>query len=365
MALPPTLEYREVAAAISQPASTEDICTLQNLIGGLTLYNTQGPSIQYRHPIDNQDIVEAVYRWDDRSYTEIFRTGFHPRDPGSTTWEDYYNLERHVNGGGAPGDTSPIDGSVFVSTTRLTNWKPRSLMLTQVVMWGITLIVPSTSINQVEAFIFTIDQCLQINYAPRTTKDFIIKGPMSIGDFFPSLKNSIFATGIDAAFTSSVENEVYIFRSNMYILLNFVSGDIIGGPKKITNGFPSLKKTIFKNAIDAAFASSRDDEAYIFKGDQYALINFASGTTDDYLLHPEKKISLGFPSLEHTVFKDGLDAAFTAKAKNEAYIFKGNYYALINYAPGTTDDHIIHTVSPVSDGFHSLKGIIPRYPCSC
>ncbi|KAM7489043.1 hypothetical protein LguiB_026527 [Lonicera macranthoides] len=499
MALPPTSEYRGVAAAISQPASAEDIHTLQNHITAITIYNRQGPSIQYRDPIDDQDIIEAVYRWDDRSYTEIFRTGFLPRDRGSTYLQDYYNLERHVNGGGAPGDTSPIDGSVFVSTTRLTNWRPR--VTTDMILYRYEIFAPGgidavltlrehnnypnqqeiafvggidphyirtsrpyvvlapgpqsqfptyspqgnriyrnghfnpnpnssgqttqefmnrlrnvscprhdevlvnlvfrinnfTNVrkkdieditspieetyvdpgcnvghyincafnfnNQVEAFIFTTNQCLQINYAPGTTEDFIVKGPMSIGDFFPSLRNTIFATGIDAAFTSSAENEVYIFRSNMYILLNFVSGDIIGGPKKITDGFYSLKNTIFEHGIDAAFASSRDDEAYIFKGDQYALINFAPGTTDDYLLNPPKKITLGFPSLKGTVFEDGLDAAFSAKATNEAYIFKGNSYALINYAPGTTDDYIINSVTPISDGFQSLKGIIPRYPC--
>ncbi|KAM7489066.1 hypothetical protein LguiB_026550 [Lonicera macranthoides] len=215
--------------------------------------------------------------------------------------------------------------------------------------------------NKIEAFIFTADQCLRINYAPGTTDDYIIKGPMSIGDYFPSLKNTIFATGIDAAFTSSVENEAYIFKGDRYILLNFVSGNIIGGPKKITDGFYSLKDTIFEDGIDAAFASSRHNEAYIFRGDQYALINFAPGTTDDYLVHNPKKIIEGFPSLKGTVFQDGLDAAFSAKATNEAYIFKGDTYARINYAPGTTNDYIINIETPISDGFHSLKGIIPSY----
>ncbi|KAM7486056.1 hypothetical protein LguiA_002065 [Lonicera macranthoides] len=416
MAIPPTSEYRGVAAAISQPASAEDIRTLQDHITALTLYNSQGPSIQYRDPTEDQDIVEAVYRWDD---------------------------QRHANGGGAPGDISPVNGSVFVSTTRLTNWRPSvttdmilyryeifapggidavltlrehndypnqqeivfvggidrqyirsarpyvvlapepqsqfptytpqsnriyrngnfnpnpnssgqttqefmnrlrnvkcptrdEVMINLVFTTNNTINVRKRDIedvtspteepyvdpgcnvghyvdcafnfnNQVEAFIFTTDQCLQINYAPATTEDFIIKGPMSI---------------------------VYMFRSNMYILLNFVSGDIIGGPKKITDGFSSLENTIFEHDIDATFASNRDDEAYIFKGNQYALTNFAPGITDDYLLNPPKKITLGFPSLEGIVFQDGLDAAFTAKAKNEAYIFKGNTYALINYAPG-------------------------------
>ncbi|KAM7486063.1 hypothetical protein LguiA_002072 [Lonicera macranthoides] len=366
MALPPTSEYRGVAAAISQPASPGDIHTLQNHITALTLYNRQGPSIQYRDPIEDQDIVEAMYRGDDHSYTEIFKKGFRPRDPSSTTLPYYYNLERHVNGGGAPGETSHVDGSVFFSTTRLTNWRPRvkiNMILyryeifapggidtvltlcehndypnqqkiafvgginrqyiqsfgqtTQAFMnrlrnvrcptseeYMINLVFttnnatnvrksdienitspieepyvdPSCNVghsvdcafnfnNQVEAFIFTVDQCL-INYAPSTTKDFIIKGPMSISDFFPSLRNTIFATGTDATFTSFTKYEVYVFRSNIYMLLNFVTGNTIGRPKKITDGFYSLKNTIFEHDIDPAFASSRCKEAYIFKGDQ-------------------------------------------------------------------------------------------------
>uniref|UniRef100_A0A5B7BS04 Uncharacterized protein n=1 Tax=Davidia involucrata TaxID=16924 RepID=A0A5B7BS04_DAVIN len=217
------------------------------------------------------------------------------------------------------------------------------------------------NLDEEAAFLFTTDQCLQINYAPATT----IKGPLSIGDFFPSLRDTIFASGIDAAFTSSANNEAHLFRSNIYALINFVSGDIIRVPKKITDSFHSLKNTIFENGIDAAFASSRSNEAYIFKGDQYARINFAPGTTDDYFINPPRRITLGFPSFKGTVFQDGLDAAFSAKATNEAYVFKGNTYARINYAPGTTNDYIINHVTPISDGFHSLKDIIPRYPCDC
>ena len=144
-----------------------------------------------------------------------------------------------------------------------------------------------------------------------------------------------------------------------------MSGSIIGGPRKITDGFYSLKDTIFEHGIDAAFASHRCNEAYLFKGDQYARINFAPGTTNDYLRNCPMEITVGFPSLEGTVFQDGIDAAYCAKAKDEAYLFKGDTYALINYAPGTLDDYIIRSVTPISSGFRCLKGIIPRYPCGC
>ncbi|KAM7519775.1 hypothetical protein LguiB_018737 [Lonicera macranthoides] len=486
MALPPTSEYRGVAASIPQPGDSKDIRKVQHITRALISYNKQGPNIEYRDPTDDQDIVEAVYRWDDCPFEEIFRTGFLPQVRGSTSSEDYYNLERHVNGeGGAPTGTPTFDGnSVFISTTRLTNWRPVVPAETIIYQYeifapgGIDTVLtlrennkypnqqeiafpggvarqyirsarpyvvlgaegqnqtykpygnqiyrnerfnpnPNSDVqttqefmnclrnvrcpigeevlidvqkngtiteepyvdpcskvghyvdcafnfkDKVEAFVFTIDQCLHINYAPGSTSDYIINGPMCIGNLFPSLKDTIFASGIDAAFTSSAKDTAYIFRSNIYAVINFVSGNITGGPKKITDGFYSLKNTVFEHGIDAAFASHRCNEAYLFKGNQYVLINFAPGTTDDYLLNPPKNITLGFPSLEGTVFQDGLDAAFSAEEKNEAYIFKGDTYALINYAPGTTNDKIIHTVTPIIDGFHCLKGIIPRYPCGC
>ncbi|RWR84635.1 albumin-2 protein [Cinnamomum micranthum f. kanehirae] len=442
MALPPNSPFRGVAAAIPQPAPEEDIDELKEYITGLTLYNSQGPSILYRDPNNDQDIVEAVF-------------------------EDYYNLERHVNGGGAPADTSPADGSVFVSTTRSASWRPR--VTTDTILYRYEIFAPGgidtvltlrehndypnqqeiafvggispqyirtarpyavvvspesqfpiyvpyddriyrngrfnpnpTSSNEgqttqefmnrlrnvrcgenminlvftrqqhriekretekdtttplveekyvdpicgvghyiecafnfsnsEEAYLFIADQCLQINYAPGTTNDKIIKGPMSIGDGLPYLKDTIFVMGL-----------------MLHLPL-----------------LEKMRRTIFEHGIDAAFASSKENEAYIFKGDQYALINFAPGTTEDSIIQGPKRITLSFPSLKETIFQDGFDAAFSSSEKNEAYIFKGNTYALINYAPGTTGDYIINgPITPISDGFRSLKDILPMYPCRC
>ncbi|KAM7515814.1 hypothetical protein LguiA_005397 [Lonicera macranthoides] len=489
MALPPTSEYRGVAASIPQPANHKDIRKVEHCTRALTSYNKQGPSIVYRNPIDDQDIVEAVYRWDIRPYAEVFRTGFLPEGRGSTSSDSYYNLEHHVNGGEVPLGTSPADGnSAFVSTTRLTNWRP--ILLTGTIIYRYEIFAPGgidtvltlrennkypnqqeiafpggiarqyirsarpyiimgfeaqvptyspygnrlyrngrfnpnpspdgqtaqefmnhlrnvrcptreevlinvqksdnkkdTSVTEepyvdpccnvahyfdcafnfndrLEAFLFTTDHCLQLDYIPGSPRDYIVKGPISIGDFFPSLKYTIFSTGIDAAFTSSAKDTAYIFRSNIYAVINFVSGNIIEGPKKITDGFYYLKDTIFEHGIDAAFASHRCNEVYLFKGNQYARINLAPGTKDYFLTCP-MAIALGFNSLQGTVFEDGIDAAYRAKAKDEAYIFKGDTYALINYAPGCILDYIIRLVTPISSGFRCFKGIIPKYPCGC
>uniref|UniRef100_A0A803LPQ6 CCHC-type domain-containing protein n=1 Tax=Chenopodium quinoa TaxID=63459 RepID=A0A803LPQ6_CHEQI len=106
---------------------------------------------------------------------------------------------------------------------------------------------------------------------------------------------------IDAAFRSSLSNEAY---------LDYAPGTandrVINGPLFIPYGFPSLKgtafadwrNTIFESGFDAAFASHRNNEAYLFKGDSYALINFAPGSADDYLIGGVKKILPNWPSLQ-------------------------------------------------------------------
>ncbi|GLJ08516.1 hypothetical protein SUGI_0090310, partial [Cryptomeria japonica] len=499
MALPPDSEFRGVAAAIPQPASEEDALNqLSPYITGLTLYNNEGPRILYRNPDNDQDIIEAVYRWDTRPHQEIFETGFTPRPRRSTqSLASYYSLEQFVNGGGIPADTCPADGSVFVSTTRAARWYPpvtRNCTLYRYQIFapggidavltlgnrnryrnqqeisfaggisrqyirivrpfsvtiqpgsrfpryreernrlirnrwfepnptfrgwtnqefmnrlrnptcsGLINIYPAVEKRDAkdkpheeesyvdpvcsvghyiesafnftdteEAYLFIADKCLLINYAPGTTDDKIIKGPLSIADAFPCLNDTIFASGIDAAFTACT-NEAYIFRSNIYAHIRFTKdgGDIIWGPIRITDGFHSLKNTVFENGIDAAFASLRENQAYIFKGDQYALIDFAPYTPNNKIIQGPKKITLSFPSLKGTIFQDGFDAAFSYNkegwfsTKTEAYIFKGNTYARIDYAPGTTNDKITNgPITPISNGFHSLKDIIPMYPCDC
>eukprot|EP00253_Pinus_taeda_P030046 PITA_30046 len=427
----------------------------------------------------------AVYRWDGRPPEEIFQTGFRPRPPNDPRdLTRYYNLECFVNSAGSPVDETPAETSVFVSTTRSGPWRPSvraSCILYRYEIFapggidavltlrdrnhypnqqeisfagGIgpqyirtareyTVDVPPGSrypgfgiadpniyrnalfnpnpnrptprlrnprcpkngtvvieyparqkrstevISSVEdickvghyiecafnfsdkedAYLFIADRYLKIYYAPGTTNDKILGGPESIGNGFPYLKDTIFASGIDAAFTVSKKNEAYIFRSNIYAHINFHEGKIMQGPKLTTDGFYSLKNTIFAKGIDAAFTSSRENEAYLFRGNQYALINFKK----DYIIQGPKNITESFHSLKHTIFENGLDAAFSSSLKNEAYIFKsdeayifkGDTYALIDFAPGSTKDKIIQGPKKITESFYSLKHILPMYPCSC
>lgn len=100
----------------------------------------------------------------------------------------------------------------------------------------------------------------------------------------------------------------------------------------ISSMFPFFKGTVFEDGVDAAFRSTMSQEVYLFKGtvfedDKYALIDYKSVN-----LIRIQKISDGFPSLIGTIFAiSGIDAAFASHSPNEAYIFKEEYYTLIKF----------------------------------
>ncbi|XP_027364778.1 uncharacterized protein LOC113871886 [Abrus precatorius] len=210
-----------------------------------------------------------------------------------------------------------------------------------------------------EAYIFMRNEYVLLNYAPGTTDDKIVNGPLLICDGYPSLTATAFGEyGIDCAFNTD-GNQAFIFSSNLCALIDYAPGTtddkILSGPMTIAAMFSFFKDTVFENGIDAAFRSSRSYEAYLFKGDQYALINY-----DTKNLIAIRKITEGFYSLRGTIFASGIQAAFASHRTDEAYIFKGTQYALINFAPGTTDDYIIGGVKPILPNWPSLLSIIPR-----
>ncbi|KAK9939207.1 hypothetical protein M0R45_015913 [Rubus argutus] len=208
-----------------------------------------------------------------------------------------------------------------------------------------------------EAYLFMNNEYVLLNYVPGTTNDRVVNGPLLICDGYPSLAGTAFAEyGIDCAFGSHNpdQDEAFIFSGNLCAQIKYAPGTtddrVIKGPKTITGMFPFFERTVFQSGVDAAFESSRKDEAYLFRDNQYALINYNSGN----LIHVQL-ITDGFPSLKNTIFESGFDAAFASHRTNEAYLFKGDSYALINFAPGTTNDYIIsggldvhnHTAPPI------------------
>lgn len=219
----------------------------------------------------------------------------------------------------------------------------------------------SSSTN--EAYLFMKNEYVRIDYAPRTTDDRVLNGPLLICEGYPSLAGTAFAEhGIDCAFGSYDTNEAFIFSGNLCAQINYAPGTtddkIIRGPMTIAAMFPFFKGTVFESSVDAAFDVTTKYEAYLFKDNQYALINYNGS---DSKLIAIRIINEGFPRLKNTIFESGIDAAFASHYSSvEAYLFKGDSYALINYAPGTTGDYIIGGVKKILPNWPSLCDILPR-----
>ncbi|KAJ1377383.1 Hemopexin-like repeat [Sesbania bispinosa] len=210
-----------------------------------------------------------------------------------------------------------------------------------------------------EAYIFMKNEYVLVSYAIGTMDGEIVKGPLHICEWFPSLIGTSFGEyGIDCAFDSDY-SEAFIFSINLCARIDYAPGTTddkrLSGPMTITAMFPFFKNTVFENGVDAAFRSSRSKEAYLFKGDQFAVINYYSKN-----LISIRKIKDGFHSLVDTVFESDIDAAFASHRKDEAFLFKGEYYALINFSPGTTDDYIIGGVKQILPNWPYLQSILPR-----
>lgn len=215
------------------------------------------------------------------------------------------------------------------------------------------------SVDSDEAFLFMKDEYVRLDYAPGTTDDKILNGPLLISDGFQSLQGTSFADyGIDCAFAHG--NEAFIFSGNLCAKMHFEPGTtndmITKGPMTITKMFPFFKGTVFAEGVDAAFESSKENEAYIFKGSQYSRINFATFRQID-----SHSISGGFHPLKGTIFESGIDAAFASHYDtNEAYLFKGNKYALLHFSPGSNTDYLIGGVKEIAPNWPSLAPILPR-----
>ncbi|KAL7221380.1 hypothetical protein ACSBR1_023355 [Camellia fascicularis] len=211
-----------------------------------------------------------------------------------------------------------------------------------------------------EAYIFMQDEYVLMDYAPGASKDKVLHGPVLVCHGYPSLTGTAFAEhGIDCAFGSHNENEAFIFSGNLCAQINYAPGTtndkIIKGPMTITAMFPFFKGTVFESSVDAAFESTKRYEAYLFKDNQYAHINYGS----DSHLFVIRLITQGFPSLKKTIFENGIDAALASHKTDEAYLFKGDSYARFNFASGTTKDYImgLRKILPI---WSSLCSILPR-----
>ncbi|KAK7355066.1 hypothetical protein VNO80_14311 [Phaseolus coccineus] len=163
------------------------------------------------------------------------------------------------------------------------------------------------------------------------------------------------STYIDSAFRSSSTNEVYFFLHDKYVRLYYTPGQSTQTDDKILRDldwicydFPSLEGSSFAAYGIGCSFDTEGYKAYIFS-ECYC-------TNDSkQLIDPIRNITDGFPVLKGTIFEDGIDACFASHKENEAYLFKEEKYALINFI----DNTFVDDVKLIVDGWSSLKDILP------
>ncbi|GKV36016.1 hypothetical protein SLEP1_g44200 [Rubroshorea leprosula] len=193
-----------------------------------------------------------------------------------------------------------------------------------------------------EAYIFMGEFFLCVNYL----EDRIVERPNFL-DSGPRWLSRFGARRVRCAFACHRGHRAFIFSRDFCAYINHKI-KVIYWQKEIKLMFPFLKDTIFESGLDAAF-EAEDDKAYLFKGNQYNYINYEKRSSITSGTITEK-----FSCLKDTKFEDGIEAAFASHKRGEAYLFKGNFCALINF-----DDNCLVEVDTIRNKWPNFGSLVP------
>lgn len=161
------------------------------------------------------------------------------------------------------------------------------------------------------------------------------------------------------------EGEHYFFSGTQYVRIKFTPGtpdeELLNGPTDIVSGWASLDEAGFSK-VDAVLPITADGvegEAYVFSGDSYVRIKVNPGVhRGDNIVYGPAKIADQWPSLVKAGFGEGIDAVLTASAQpgyeDQAYFFKGDEYVRVKVVPSTTDDKIVYGPESIENGWKTL-----------
>ncbi|KAL2920673.1 Albumin-2, partial [Bienertia sinuspersici] len=272
------------------------------------------------------------------------------------------NIENPISYYTEDDNTSPLTQSVHPSnitttTTNIIDWYARDVVNLDMYM---TATFRSSHLN--EAYYILQNWCTLLYYDPGGSNDYIVDGPSLISNMFKSLEYTPFGEhGIDSSIQSQAD-EAFIFSANLVALINYApdtkNDKIIKGPMVVAEMFPFLKGTIFENGIDSACESkSTENEAYLFKDNLCAHINFGPSP---------RLIAIGqlcqfFPLLKGSVFEGlGVDAAYASHSENDvAYFFKYNNYGKI-YVDANSGEEPILGVWVMGANAPVIHSFVPR-----
>lgn len=395
MSIPPYSAGRGCSANFALPVTEGNVLEAQRLVETVDRVNrfVRNPplcEIVYRGDDYEFDVRRPVYRWNTRPYQEVFANGFRAPPQGNTPNSTYYDLQDYVQNAGAPLDANRPIPRAFVSTTLSNTWTPTPSLQTlpqggQIQLYRYEIYAPGgiwvrvTLGNQYDQYSSQAEVTFVGGIAPQYIRSAqIYTATRTPGSRFVRMNreerlilNGHFRPSLDVHFIIIVPLSYYLDDDRVRRFLpveTFTPGAGVGLKKRevLSHGFQDDDELEWYRHgvedipiyINAAFRSSRKNEAYIFMNDEYALMNYAPGTKNDRIVNGPLLICDGFPSLIGTPFGEhGIDCAFDTD-KNEAYIFSGNLCAYIDYAPGTTDDKILSGPMSIRDMFPCLKGTV-------
>lgn len=162
---------------------------------------------------------------------------------------------------------------------------------------------------------------------------------------------------VDAACYREDIDQTYFFGGTRYARIKFTPGTsfekITVGPTTTTKNWHSLAKVGF-GTVDAGFPGpGTQDEAYVFRGVNYARIN----VTDDQIIYNSARIDEHWPALVKAGF-DSVDTALAVpkRGNGETYFFKSDHYAKIKVVAGHLDT-VIWGPKPIEECWKTLDWI--------
>ncbi|KAG9084563.1 hypothetical protein FRC06_003997, partial [Ceratobasidium sp. 370] len=149
------------------------------------------------------------------------------------------------------------------------------------------------------AYMFSGKKCCLV----RGTNE-LIGRVCNITDAWPALKEAKFDTVDAALHTPGHPNQAYFFSGNNYVRVEFEVGTtndkIIDGPRSISEGWPNMS---FKH-IDMVVARTDNDQmgVYFFSGPKCVQLKVDVGGPDDKLITGEREVAEYWPSLKKAGF---------------------------------------------------------------